>query len=121
MIFDIDETEIFISQNETVSGQDGTPENELPKDLSPFTNGANKDIVAYPATWANTFGNNYYIQAQAREMAIMLKKGDWKAYEEGKPYTQPDLDVTSPDEIEINIQEIITDMEQEIESDEEQP
>lgn len=111
IIFDMSETEIFISQS------DKSPNERLPEDLKPFTNGQNKDIVAYPHTWANTFGNNYYIQAQARELALLNKENEWKAKEEGKPYAESDLAVTYPDEIQFIIQKIINDMEQEITDD----
>lgn len=45
---------------------------QLPVDLKLFTNGPKKDIVAYPTTWANNFGNNYYSQTQARDFALFM-------------------------------------------------
>lgn len=118
MIFDMNETEIFISQNEITSEEDETSPNEqLPKDLKPFTNGPKKDIMAYPTTWANNFGNNYYSQTQARELIFLSDENEWKVKEEGKPYLQSDLKVTSSDEIHQNIQKIISDMKQEITND----
>jgi len=111
IIFDIKETEIFILQDET------RPNGQLPKDLKPFTNGANNAIVAYPPTWANNFGNNYYRQTQARELALLNEKNEWKAKEEGKPYSESDLEVTSPDEAQFNIKKIMSDMEQEVTND----
>ena len=118
IIFNMNETEIFISQNEIISEEDEESSDEhLPKDLMPFTNGPNKDIIAYPPTWANTFGNNYYSQSQAKELALLNEESEWKAKEEGKPYTEPDLEVTNPDEIELNIQKIMNDMQQEITND----
>ncbi|KKP38390.1 MAG: hypothetical protein UR30_C0019G0005 [Candidatus Peregrinibacteria bacterium GW2011_GWC2_33_13] len=110
-IFDMNETEIFISQNET------SPNEQMLKDLKPFINGQKKAIVAYPVTWANTFGSNYYCQTQAQELALLNEENVWKAKEEGKPYSQPDLEVTNPDEVQINIKEIINDMEQEAAND----
>jgi len=112
MIFDMNETEIFISQ---IASDETSSNGQLPKDLEPFTNG--KDIVAYPATWANTFGNNYYYQIQARELALLNEENEWKSKEEGKPYLKPDLKVTCPDEIQLNIKKIINDMEQEAAND----
>ncbi|MDD3014477.1 MAG: recombinase family protein, partial [Candidatus Gastranaerophilales bacterium] len=114
MIFDMNETEVFISQ---ITPDEISPNEQLPKDLKPFTNGPNKDIVAYPATWANTFGNNYYYQIQARELAILNEENEWKSKEEGKPYSKQDLKVTSSDEIQLNIQKIINDMDQEVAND----
>lgn len=112
MIFDMNETEIFISKNEISSDFDKTSSDEqLEKDLQPFTNGPNKDIMAFPNTWANTFGNNYYRQMQARELALLNGEKEWKTKEEGKPYLKEDLKLTSFDEIQQNIQKIINDME----------
>ena len=114
LIFDMNETEIFISQNEIISEEDlASPEEHLPRDLKPFTNGPKKDIMAFPNNWANTFGNNYYSQSQAKELSILNKENEWKTQEEGKPYLQSDLKVTHTDEIQDNIQKIISDMEQE--------
>jgi len=114
LIFNMNETEIFISQNEIIFEEE-SPDEQLPKDLMPFTNGPNKDIVAYPQTWANTFGNDYYRQSQAKELALLNEKKEWKAKEEGKPYTEPDLEVTNPDKIELNIQNLMIDMQNNME------
>jgi DNA invertase Pin-like site-specific DNA recombinase len=109
IIFNMNETEIFISQNEIISEEDSS-DKQLPKDLMPFTNGPNKDIIAYPPTWANTFGNDYYSQSHAKELALLNEESEWKAKAEGEPYIEPDLEVTNPDEIELNIQNIMNDM-----------
>jgi DNA invertase Pin-like site-specific DNA recombinase len=120
IIFDMNETEIFISQNEIISDFKKNSSNEqLESDIQPFTNGPNKDIMAFPTTWANTFGNNYYRQMQARELAILNGEKEWKTKEEGKPYSKEGLKITSSDEIQQNIQKIISDMEQEVTNDEE--
>lgn len=113
MIFDMNETEIFISQNDDVS-----LEEPVLKDLKLFTNGPNKDIMAYPTTWANNFGNNYYRQIQARELAILNTETEWKSNEEGKPFnSQTELNVTSSDNVQLNIKEIINDMQLEATND----
>ncbi len=114
LIFNMNETEIFISQSEMISGADeALSEKSFSRDLQPFTNGPNKDIMAFPNTWADTFGNNYYRQLQARELALLSTESEWKTKEEGKPYSTSDLNVTSSDELQQNIQEMISDMEQE--------
>lgn len=120
MIFDMNETEIFISQKEIMSDEDEeSTTKQFPKDLEPFTNGPKKDIMAFPNTWANTFGNNYYRQAQAKELALLSKENEWKSKEEGKPYLQEELNVTSSDEAKFKIQKIINDIEQESTNDRE--
>jgi len=111
MIFNMKETEIFISQNETSDNE------QLLKDSKPFANGQKKAIVAYPVNWANTFGSNYYSQIQARELSLLNEENEWKAKEQGKPYSEPDLEVTNPNEIQINIKKIISDMKQEAAND----
>lgn len=117
MLFDMNETEIFISQNEIISEQKTLQNEQFPKDLKPFTNGPKKDIMAFPSTWADNFGNNYYRQAQARELALLKEENEWKSKEEGKPYLEPDLKVTDSEEVKQNIQRIISDMEGEIADD----
>ncbi len=114
----MNETEIFISQKE-IKSNDGEEclDNSLPKDLEPFTTGPNKDIMAFPNNWADTFGNNYYRQTQAKELALLSENNEWKTNEEGKPYLPSELNVTSSDEVQNNIQKIISDMEQEITND----
>jgi len=115
IIFDMNETEIFISQNGIAFEEGASPvEEQFPKDLKPFTNGPKKDIMAFPNTWANTFGNNYYRQAQAKELAILSQSKEWKSKEAGKPYSEPDLNVTDSDEVKQSIKKIISDMEGEI-------
>lgn len=111
MIFNMKETEIFISQNETSDNE------QLLKDSKPFANGQKKAIVAYPVNWANTFGSNYYSQTQARELSLLNEENEWKAKEQGKPYSEPDLEVTNPNEIQINIKKIISEMKQEAAND----
>ncbi|MEI8129785.1 MAG: recombinase family protein [bacterium] len=111
MIFNMSETEIFISQSGIISETDNNLiDEEFPKDLKPFTNGPKKDIMAFPNNWANTFGNNYYRQAQAKELAILSEENEWKANEEGKPYSKADLNVTSSVEIQDNIRKIMKEM-----------
>ena len=118
IIFNMNETEIFISQKEIKgSGGEECFDNSFPKDLEPFTNGPNKDIMAFPNNWADTFGNNYYRQTQAKELALLSENNEWKTNEEGKPYLPSELNVTSSDEVQNNIQRIISDMEQEITND----
>lgn len=120
IIFNMNETEIFISQRELNLDEDEISTNEqLPKDVEPFTNGPNKDIMAFPNNWADTFGNNYYRQAQARELALLREENEWKTKEEGKPYAKSELKVTSSDEAKLKIQKIISDIEQETTNDRE--
>lgn len=115
MIFDMKETEILISQN-----KDENKSIAVFKDLKPFTNGPSKDIVAYPNNWANNFGDNYYRQMQARELTILNAEDDWKSTEEGQVFNlEPALNVTSSENVQLNIKEILKDIQQEATNDRE--
>ena len=76
--FNMTETEIFISND--------LGKHKLPERMKPFTNGPKKDIMAFPSDWASTFGNSYYRQAQAKELAMLSAKKDLKISEEGIAY-----------------------------------
>lgn len=101
IIFDMTETEVFISQN---TDEDESLEN-FPDDVQPFTKGRTKDILAFPCEWAESFGDNYYRQAQARELAILNKK--WRSQEEGEELeTEESLNVTGKDDLRSNIESL---------------
>ena len=111
--FNMTETEIFISNDHG--------KHKLPERMKPFTNGPKKDIMAFPSDWASTFGNSYYRQAQAKELATLSAKKDLKISEEGIAYNSSDInDVTSQEELCENIQNIKNEMQQEILNDAEQ-
>lgn len=111
--FNMTETEIFISND--------LGKHKLPERMKPFTNGPKKDIMAFPSDWASTFGNSYYRQAQAKELAMLSAKKDLKISEEGIAYNSSDInDVTSQEELCENIQNIKNEMQQEILNDAEQ-
>ncbi|MGB8453174.1 MAG: recombinase family protein [Anaerocolumna sp.] len=116
VIFDIKETEIFIPQDSLGSDRGKTTEDSiLPNDVQPFTIGTKKDIMAYPSTWADNFGNNFYRHAQARELANFDKKGIWNLNEEGQPFSDsPRLNITNVEVIGSTIKQMICNMEQEI-------
>lgn len=102
IIFNLDESEIFITQNSKNSQA-----KILPNDVIPFTKGPKKDIMAYPNHWGNAFGNDYYNQAQAEELKILNAKCIWENDAEEIPYIGSEgLNVTSREEIMNNIADI---------------
>lgn len=115
VIFDMKETEIFIPQDVLESGQaEAVKDDMLPDDVQPFTVGPKKAIMAYPSSWADSFGSNYYRHAQARELAAFDRDGIWNVSEEGQPFSDsPRLNITSVDEINHKINQLIGGMEQE--------
>ncbi len=120
MIFDMRETEMFIPQTVLGTAQEETSKKEdiLPSGVQPFTVGPKKDIMAYPSSWADSFGSNYYRHAQARELASIDWEGAWKVHEEGQPFSDtPGLNITTAEVVSSQIEQMIYDMEQEASGD----
>ena len=115
VIFDMRETEMFIPQNVLGSSQEeASKDNLLSADVQPFTVGPKKDIMAYPSSWADNFGSNFYRHAQVRELSNMGPESLWNVNEEGQPFSDsPGLKVTTAEVISCKIKQIICDMKQE--------
>ena len=106
VIFDMRETEVFISN--------GAESGCFTKNIRPISTGTINNIVAFPPSWASNFGNNYYRHAQARELAAIDHDGTWNIGVEAQPFnTFNKLNVTSTEDIASNIEQIICDIEQE--------
>lgn len=115
IIFDMREIEMFIPQEILKPSQEDSKNNLIPEDVHPFTKGPKKDIMAYPSTWTDNFGNDFYRHAQVRELAAFYREGTWKVCEEGKPFSDTlGLNITSTEVISSKIKEIIGDMDQEV-------
>lgn len=105
VIFDMRDTEIFIP--------DATAESYFGKDVRLFNTTPKNTIVAFPASWAGNFGNNYYRHSQARELAAIDKDGMWNVAVQGQSYNdKPELNVTNEEIVANSIKQMITDMEQ---------
>lgn len=115
VIFNMKETEIFIPQNTLDSArEEALTDDLLPNDVRPFKVGPKKDIMAYPSSWANTFGSNFYRHAQARELAAFYNQCVWNVNEEGQPFSDSQvLNVTDSEVVGSKIKQIISNMEQE--------
>lgn len=115
VIFNMKETEIFIPQDTLDSAREEIMTDDLlPNDIHPFTAGPKKDIMAYPSSWANTFGSNFYRHAQAREFAAFDHQGVWNVNEEGQPFSDSQvLNVTDSEVVGSKIKQIISNIERE--------
>lgn len=113
-IFDMRETEMFIPSDVLDSDVEHNSAGELfLEDLQPLPIGPNNSLVAYPSSWADNFGNNYYRHAQARELAVFEREGQWEIGRNGQPYKDSlDLQTTDAEEIGSSIQQIISDIKQ---------
>ncbi|MCC8014014.1 MAG: recombinase family protein [Eubacterium sp.] len=87
LFFDIRDMEILIPADSFEGLMDGSY-------MTPLT-GGKKNVLAYPKTWANAFGNNYYKQIQSDKVHIITDETGWNSMIEGKPYKEPDLHITA--------------------------
>ena len=104
LLFNLTEPEIFIP-NDTVSS---LPESDT--SVKPFTDSNRRNVRAYPPDWADTFGSNYYSHAQAQELAGFGKGMEPDITHASVIYKDSDIQVTSKDDIERNIEQIMSDM-----------
>lgn len=104
LLFNLTEPEIFIP-NDTVSS---LPESDT--SVKPFTDSNRRNVRAYPPDWADTFGSNYYSHAQAQELAGFGKGMEPDITHASVIYKDNDIQVTSKDDIERNIEQIMSDM-----------
>lgn len=108
LLFNLTEPEIFIP-NDTVSS---LPESDT--SVKPFTDSNCRNVRAYPPDWADTFGSNYYSHAQAQELAGFGKGMEPDISHASIIYKDNDIQVTSKDDIERNIEQIMSDMKENI-------
>ena len=104
LLFNLTEPEIFIP-NDTVSS---LPESDT--SVKPFTDSNRRNVRAYPPDWADTFGSNYYSHAQAQDLAGFGKGMEPDISHASVIYKDNDIQVTSKDDIERNIEQIMSDM-----------
>lgn len=90
LLFNLKDTEIIIPSHEGMN-----------EDLSPLTSGKN-GIIAYPQKWAEGFGEEYYTA-----MNLNLTTDEWHTEETGKPYETSDLNVSTPEQIRQNLNELL--------------
>lgn len=102
LIFNMDDTEIRIP---TSTNDVSAPNNNMPDTISD-----SKSVLAYPADWMNSFGNNYYTQSQAPELTEFTADKNWQTASESKPYKEPELKTTPKETIIQNIKNIITEI-----------
>lgn len=116
LVFDMYDTEVFIPKESlcevrcTENSSDRLAQSIQPV---PVVN-SQREIVAYPLPWGESFGMEYYRHAQARELAAIDRKGLWNVAEQGKAYHgESQIQVTSLEEIDHHIQQIMKEFQQE--------
>lgn len=112
LLFNLNDTEAMIPTNTLQDSGADASISSFDDGLQPL--GTPTSIIAYPASWSESFGPEYYQQVQDK-MSQTHKGVDVKVNAEGTPFhTEPPLKVTSKDEIERHIGIIIEDMQQEV-------
>jgi len=114
LLFDINDTEVFMPEEQIQISEEQAPE----LDGHAWLTTARKSVIGYPSDWADSFGMSFYRHAQARELATFIEDGTWQIAEKAQPFEEPNLSVTSHDALEQGIQqlmeEIRLDMKQEV-------
>lgn len=101
LIFDTHEVEVMIpAETIEASVSVGTP-------VAASAN--KKSILAYPANWAEDFGENYYTHSKAKN----LSDDNWNVHQEGRPYKESDIAPTPLEEVKKGINEILEEITQE--------
>jgi len=90
LLFDLNNTEIIIPSSQDIN-----------EELSPLTAGKNS-IIAYPAEWAEGFGEEYYTA-----MNQNINVDEWHTEETGTPFETSNLNVSTPEQIRQNLDEIL--------------
>lgn len=106
LVFNLKEPEVFIPTSENANPSEVHPKSD-------YFGSSAKSLLAYPADWRHTFGNNFYHQSQAAEMAAFSQSQEWNTQDEGVPYHTEHLNVTPPDKAREEIHQIIQNMTQE--------
>lgn len=105
LLFDLNETEIIIPNDMVTSGTNLSSDHE---NMTPFTSGPKKDVLAYPADWTENFGNDFYSQTKSDES--IFYQGEWKSQSEGQAYKEPDIQVTGAHQLQEEINQILNEL-----------
>lgn len=99
LLFDLNNTEILIPNKSEVPNET--------TDISPLTTSNKKSILAYPANWAEGFGDDYYQSVKHNELS---SDGEWNSQAIGTPFETTGLNVSTPEEIRKELNELLEDI-----------
>jgi DNA invertase Pin-like site-specific DNA recombinase len=101
LIFDLSSLEIYIPPEVCENASTQTPSSPP----------SNTGIVAYPAEWANNFGNPFYQNQYSHEASAFHESKDWNIAADGQAFClEQDQNVTSPDELNRHISNLVNEM-----------
>lgn len=106
LLFDLSETEILIPAELLDQFQSQNDTSNL--ELSPLhLPGRNQTILAYPQSWAESFGAEYYQHVQADNAAAPDGDGNWNVYDAGTVYSGVEPQPSSTEKLEQSISQLI--------------
>lgn len=107
IIFNTKDAVLFVEEDLLCSDQaDDQPQN-AGKEVTGKRR--SKKIKAYPATWASTFGDNYYSSCALME-AAEPDSDHWGISDTGTPFKEAEENVTTRKEAAANIEKILTEI-----------
>ncbi len=107
LIFDLTETEILIPAELLEEFQQQNDISNL--EFSPLhLPGRKQTILAYPQTWADSFGNEYYRHTQAAETSDIDLDGLWNITASGNVYSGSEPQPSPPEKLEKHISQLIS-------------
>lgn len=108
IIFDLSNVEVFMPPD--------VCEDESPEHTDDFSPGSR--ILAYPADWADNFGSPFYNNHFSHEASAFHEAKQWNIDAQGQAFCpEQDLNVTSPDELNRHISNLMNEMRKGAESD----
>lgn len=106
LLFDLKETEILIPAGllEEFRQQNDTSNLEFTPLHLP---GRKQTILAYPQSWADSFGSEYYQHTQAVETAAIDRDGQWDVGVSGNVYFGSEPQSSPPEQLEQHISQLL--------------
>lgn len=107
LIFDLTETEILIPAELL---EEFRQQNDISNlEFSPLhLPGRKQTILAYPQSWADSFGSEYYRHTQAAGTSVIDQDGLWNVAASGKIYSGSEPQSSSPEKLEKHISQLIS-------------
>ena len=113
LLFDLHDTEVFFPSMKKASPEQLEKQNGIFQNGTiPLTPDQRSKLVAYPADWAGSFGQNVYTHQQTPEIAAIDRDGQWDVNAKGIPYsTGEELQVSSQEDLQLGLDRIMSRLE----------
>ena len=107
LLFNLKDTEIIIPVTED--------KNMFDENTMPVSSNSHSAVIAYPVSWADSFGMEVYAHGFSPELAAIDHQGKWDLQAPGTPVSRQDnLAMTSRSEIKNGIDTLIRSMKEEV-------